>query len=280
MKVIKQPSELHLYLDTVRNSGQIIGFVPTMGALHKGHLSLIEKSVSENNFTLVSIFVNPTQFNESSDFTAYPRNDEKDLRLLEKTGADAVFFPSVEGMYGSDKSLLNLDLEGLDTSMEGAFRPGHFKGVITVVDKFFSLAKPNKAYFGLKDYQQLAVITLMAEKLHPSIKIIPCPIEREESGLAMSSRNELLSEHQREEARAISKALFQLEEQWKKKDFRFLVPDALESLKSTSLSPEYLLIADSKTLVPLTSYTGRAAVACIAARSGKVRLIDNVLLPA
>ena len=280
MIIIKQPSELRLYLDNVRNDGQTIGFVPTMGALHKGHLSLLQKSVSENNFTLVSIFVNPTQFNEASDFTAYPRNDAEDLRLLEKTGIDAVFLPSVEDMYGSDKSLLDLDLEGLDKTMEGAFRPGHFKGVITIVDKFFSLIKPHKAYFGLKDYQQLAVITLLAKKLHPEIKIIGCPIEREASGLAMSSRNELLSPEQRSEASAISRVLFRLKELWKKNDFASLIPEALDSVTSTSLKTEYLLIADAETLEPLHKYSGRPAVACIAVRSGKVRLIDNVRLPA
>ena len=163
--------ELRQYIQDIRNSGKTLGFVPTMGALHAGHLSLIEKSRLENDITLLSIFVNPTQFNESSDFTNYPRTEEKDLDLIRSLQIEAVFLPTTEEMYRSGvKDLLDFPLDGLDRVMEGKYREGHFEGVVTIVDKFFALIEPDKAYFGLKDFQQLAIIRYLAQKRYSSLR--------------------------------------------------------------------------------------------------------------
>jgi pantoate--beta-alanine ligase len=251
-----------------------------MGALHKGHLSLVRKCAAENNITIVSIFVNPTQFNESSDFTAYPRNPRKDIDLLASSGTDVVFLPSVEEMYEANQDLLQIDLGTLDQSMEGAHRPGHFKGVITIVDKFLALINPDNAYFGLKDYQQFVIIRLLAKQRYPKINIVACPIEREPSGLAMSSRNELLTEEQKVEAALISATLFELQKNWRLVPFSQLLANAEVAFSNSMLNLEYLIVADANSLVPLTDYPDTGAGACIAARCGNVRLIDNIQVPA
>jgi pantoate--beta-alanine ligase len=269
-------SELEVFLEYYRKKEMSIGFVPTMGALHEGHLSLIRMAQMENECTLLSIFVNPTQFNETSDFKTYPRNEEKDLALIETLAIDAVFIPTTNEMYADDKNdLLDFSLEGLDSVMEGRFRKGHFDGVVTIVDKFFSLIKPNVAYFGLKDFQQLAIIRFLASKRHPKIKIAACPIIREMDGLAMSSRNALLNNDERQKATLISIVLSKIKEKWRVLPFNELINQARTSFDGSDFTLEYLEISDSETLKPLSDYTERPAVACVAAKIGSVRLIDN-----
>jgi pantoate--beta-alanine ligase len=269
-------SELEIFLENFRKEGNSVGFVPTMGALHEGHLSLIRKAKMENECTLLSIFVNPTQFNETSDFKTYPRNEEKDLALIESLEIDGVFIPPSNEMYANDKNdLLDFSLEGLDLVMEGRFRKGHFDGVVTIVDKFFSIIKPNVAYFGLKDFQQLAIIRFLASKRHPKIKIAACPIIREFDGLAMSSRNTLLNNEERQKATLISRVLKTLKENWRVLPFNELINKARTSFDGTDFTLDYLEISDSETLMPLFDYTERSAVVCVAAKIGAVRLIDN-----
>jgi pantoate--beta-alanine ligase len=276
MVILRTVSELEIFLENFRKEGNSVGFVPTMGALHEGHLSLIRKAQMENECTLLSIFVNPTQFNETSDFKTYPRNEEKDLALIESLAIDAVFIPPSNEMYADDKNdLLDFSLEGLDLVMEGRFRKGHFDGVVTIVDKFFSLIKPNVAYFGLKDFQQLAIIRFLASRRHPSIRIAACPIIREVDGLAMSSRNALLNNDERQRATLISKVLGKLKENWRVLPFNELINQARLSFEGTDFTLDYLEISDSETLRPLFDYTERSAVVCVAAKIGAVRLIDN-----
>jgi pantoate--beta-alanine ligase len=253
-----------------------VGFVPTMGALHEGHLSLIRMAQMENECTLLSIFVNPTQFNETSDFKTYPRNEAKDLALIQSLAIDAVFIPPSNEMYADDKTdLLDFSLEGLDLVMEGRYRKGHFNGVVTIVDKFFSLIQPNVAYFGLKDFQQLAIIRFLASKRHPSIRIAACPIIREVDGLAMSSRNALLNNDERHKATLISKVLNTLKKKWRVIPFNDLINQARAMFDGTEFTLEYLEISDPETLKPLIDYNDKSAVACVAAKIGSVRLIDN-----
>ena len=276
MVLLRTVSELEVFLENCRKEEMSVGFVPTMGALHEGHLSLIRMAKMENTCTLLSIFVNPTQFNETSDFKTYPRNEEKDLALIETLAIDAVFIPTTNEMYADDKNdLLDFSLDGLDSVMEGRFRKGHFDGVVTIVDKFFSLIKPNVAYFGLKDFQQLAIIRFLASKRHPNIKIAACPIIREVDGLAMSSRNALLDNDERQKATLISSVLNTLKKQWRVLPFNELIKQARTSFAGTDFTLEYLEISDSETLKPLFDYNEKSAVACVAAKIGSVRLIDN-----
>jgi pantoate--beta-alanine ligase len=276
MVILRTVSELEIFLENFRKEGKSVGFVPTMGALHEGHLSLIRMAQIENDCTLLSIFVNPTQFNETSDFKTYPRNEEKDLALIEALGIDAVFIPTTNEMYAGEKNdLLGFSLEGLDLVMEGRFRKGHFDGVVTIVDKFFSLIKPNVAYFGLKDFQQLAIIRFLASRRHPSIRIAACPIIRETDGLAMSSRNALLNNDERQKATLISKVLNTLKKHWRVLPFNELIKQGRASFDGTDFTLEYLEISDSETLKPLFDYNEKVAVACVAAKIGSVRLIDN-----
>jgi len=279
MLVVRTKSQLTKNLALWRNQGQTIGFVPTMGALHEGHISLVKRALQENHHVLVSLFVNPTQFNEASDYQAYPKSEAADIRMLEEAGADLVFIPEVAEMYGKENdSYLDFDFEGFDLSMEGAFRPGHFRGVVEIVDKLFLLAQANRAYFGQKDFQQLAIVRLLARKRHPATEIVACPIVRENSGLAMSSRNRLLSEDERLRASSISRALFTLKEQWGKLPLDILKEEAWDTLK-TAGEPEYLEIVHRDSLLPVRNTDSIPAVACTAVRVGKIRLIDNVELP-
>jgi pantoate--beta-alanine ligase len=280
MELIRDIQALQQFLSAKREQNLTCGFVPTMGALHQGHISLIKKAQKETDFCLVSIFVNPTQFNESKDFNNYPRQEEKDISMLQAAKVDAVFLPRTEEMYSAGNPLLHLDLEGLDQVMEGTFRPGHFQGVVTVVDKFFSLVHPQKAFFGLKDFQQLAVIRLLARKRYPEIEIVPCEILREPHGLAMSSRNELLNSTDREHARWIFKILSEVAQNWKTKPFGELLDNARKAFNSTMMELEYLEISDALSLKPISDYCGVHAVACVAVRIGGIRLIDNIELPA
>ncbi|KAF0239130.1 MAG: pantoate--beta-alanine [Prolixibacteraceae bacterium] len=255
------------------------GFVPTMGALHDGHISLVRQAVSENKTVVVSIFVNPTQFNDPKDLERYPRNLNADLGLLEKTGCQIVFAPTPEEIYpGPDTRRFNFG--ALETIMEGKHRPGHFNGVAQIVSKFFDIVQPGKAYFGLKDFQQLAIIKEMVSQLKLPVEIVPCPIVREKNGLAMSSRNELLSAEERINAAVISKTLFEANKPFEQKSVRELAEWISETInKNPYLTVEYVEIVDNRQLQPVKSWDDEGEkVCCVAVFCGKVRLIDNVVL--
>lgn len=277
MKVIYTISELKSVLDAERQNGNSIGLVPTMGALHEGHASLVRRSVSENEVTVVSIFVNPTQFNDKNDLNNYPRSLHTDCELLDKDGADYVFAPSVEEMY-PDVDTRTFDFSPLDKVMEGAFRPGHFNGVAQIVSKLFDIVNPDRAYFGDKDFQQLAVIRQMSRQLNMDIEIIGCPIVREEDGLALSSRNALLTQKEKKIASNLSRTLF--------KSRIFAVENSLETIRQYVLNSiesvdglriEYFEIVDGNTLQPVQDWKdSNFVVGCLAAYCGKIRLIDNI----
>ncbi len=257
-----------------------IGFVPTMGALHKGHLSIVKKAKKENDLVVVSIFVNPTQFDKADDLKSYPVTIDNDLKLLKETHCDIVFIPAVEDVYPGNVQSSNFDFDGLDKVMEGAFRDGHFDGVGTVVKRLFEIVKPTRAYFGEKDFQQLQIINKMVEKGKIPVQIVPCEIYRENDGLAMSSRNTRLSEAQRKEAPLIHQTLLNVKKIFSEKDIKYIQKMVEDIFKSnTILELEYFEIADTNTLLstnnklPNTSY--RAFIAVFA---GKVRLIDNLAL--
>ena len=278
MKIISDPRKLKTEIDSFRKSGLKIGFVPTMGALHSGHITLVENSVRENDVTVVSIFVNPTQFNNADDLKKYPRDLNKDANLLSKAGCNLIFAPEPADIY-SDSELnerFTFDFEGLDKVMEGKFRPGHFNGVVQIVSKLFTLVEPHKAYFGEKDFQQLAIIHLMVRKMGFNVEIVDCKIVRETSGLALSSRNERLTAEQKVQAARISAILFESVKLAKTKTPEELHLWVLLQLENApGLKAEYFEIANSVTLQTLKSWD-EPAVGCVAVFCGDVRLIDNV----
>lgn len=277
MKVVNTIIELKSILDAYREKGMSIGFVPTMGALHNGHASLVERSVSENDITVVSVFVNPTQFNDKNDLKNYPRTLDADCALLERVGAAVVFAPTVEEMYPTEDTR-QFSFEPLDTVMEGACRPGHFNGVAQIVSKLFYAVEPHKAYFGEKDFQQLAIIREMVRRLAFNIEIVGCPIVREEDGLAMSSRNTLLSDDERERALTISSALFASADFAKVNTLaatKAFVEDMIDDTDGLEL--EYFQIVDGNTLQQIEEWgDSDYVVGCIALFCGNVRLIDNI----
>ncbi len=261
-----------------KKAGKTIGFVPTMGALHAGHISLINKARAENNFVVCSIFINPTQFNDQNDLIKYPRTPELDKQLLLNAGCDILFSPTVNEMYPVKDERI-FDLGGLDKVMEGVYRPGHFNGVVQIVLKLFDAVKPNRAYFGKKDFQQLAIIKYITKQLNLPIQIIPCETIREEDGLAMSSRNIRLNSVERNQAIQLSKALFFVKENAPHLSVKELKQKVNEMLSCYDLiKTEYFEIADSETLQPVDTVTPDKTVACIAAYVGNVRLIDNISL--
>ena len=282
MQIITTKKELQAMVSACKSQGKTIGLVPTMGALHAGHASLVKRAVNENNVCFVSVFVNPTQFNNKEDLAKYPRNIQRDAELLETIGADFVFAPTPEEMYSAQEmnTTFQFDFAGLDQVMEGKMRPGHFNGVVQVVSRLFYLVQPDKAYFGEKDFQQLAIIHHMVE--HSSLagtfgnlQIIDCPIVREASGLALSSRNERLSESEKKTALAISKTLFASLE-WAKSA---TVPEVQQRVIDTinaveGLEVEYYEIVDQTTLLPTDTFDH--AIGCITVYCGPVRLIDNI----
>lgn len=278
MQIFKTIQEVKNYCAELKSKHKRIGFVPTMGALHNGHLQLVKRSVSENDCTIVSIFVNPTQFNNASDLEKYPRNPEADAVLLAGVGCNAIFLPAVDEMYNKQEQIntFEFDFEGLDKVMEGKFRPGHFNGVVQVVSKLFTITTPDNAYFGEKDFQQLAIIHLMTQRMQFNVHIVDCPIVREESGLAMSSRNERLTTAQRLTAANISRILFESQ-----KVAETSQPDNVKSFVETELNKieglklEYFEITDAVTLQTIDNWD-RPSVGCIAVFCGDVRLIDNV----
>ncbi len=278
MKIVISTAELDKVISQVKRSGKSIGFVPTMGALHAGHKSLVERARAENDFCVVSIFVNPTQFNNKTDLEKYPRNLESDALLLENVGCDLIFAPSTEDMYTNEEmnDSFEFDFGGLDQVMEGKFRPGHFNGVVQIVSKLFDYVKPDKAYFGEKDFQQLAIIHRMVDILNYKVEIIDCPIIREPDGLAMSSRNERLSTNQRKIAVAISKVLFESRNfatRFSPTELTDWVVGEVNAVQG--LEVEYFEIVDAVTLAKIDEWS-KPAVGCITVFCGEVRLIDNI----
>ncbi|MEE1088267.1 MAG: pantoate--beta-alanine ligase [Bacteroidaceae bacterium] len=276
MLIVQTIAELKACLNGEREQGHSVGLVPTMGALHAGHASLVERSVKENDVTVVSIFLNPTQFNDKKDLERYPRTLEADCELLEKCGAQVVFAPSVEEVYPEPDTRV-FSYPPTDAVMEGAFRPGHFNGVCQIVSKLFDYVEPDRAYFGEKDYQQICVIRRMVEDLKMDINIVACPVIREESGLARSSRNTLLSDEERQLAAHIYRVL---SESRKKQmsvaethDFVVREIDAIEGLKV-----QYFSIVDGLTLADVSAWDdAESVVGCITVYCGAVpiRLIDH-----
>ncbi|HNW50466.1 MAG TPA: pantoate--beta-alanine ligase [Prolixibacteraceae bacterium] len=278
MEVVKSVKELRKAIDIQRQSGLAIGFVPTMGALHEGHLSLVNRAGKETDFVVVSIFVNPTQFNNKEDLVRYPRTLEKDLLLLEKTACQLVFAPSVEEVY-PEEDTRKFNFGSIENVMEGKFRPGHFNGVAQVVSKLFDMVRPDKAFFGLKDFQQVAIINKMVEMLKLDLEIVPCPIVRESSGLALSSRNALLSPVEKENACLISKTLFSAVEMAKNHSVDEVKQWVIGTIdKNPYLQTEYFEIVDFNELTPINNWDANVnKIGCIAVHCGKVRLIDNVI---
>ncbi len=254
-----------------------IGFVPTMGALHKGHLSLVECSVKQNDVTVVSIFVNPAQFNDKNDFRNYPKTPDADLKMLEKTKCNILFIPPENEMYDKPDNR-KFNLGQLDEVMEGKYRPGHFNGVAKIVTMLFDLVSPDRAYFGLKDFQQYVIIKKLKEDLKLPVEIIGCPTVREDDGLAMSSRNSLLSDEERKHAALIYHALNQAKQNKRKYVIKEIKAQVINSLnKDPYIRVEYFEIVNSENLKPVQSWGEPSVkIGCIAARVGNVRLIDNI----
>lgn len=277
MLVVETIAELRSHLAAARTEGKSIGLVPTMGALHNGHASLVGRSVEDNEVTVVSVFVNPTQFNDKSDLERYPRTLEADCRLLEGLGADYVFAPSVEEVYPEPDTRV-FDFAPLDKVMEGVYRPGHFNGVAQIVSKLFQYVEPDRAYFGEKDFQQLAIIREMVRQLGLGLQIVGCPIVRESDGLALSSRNALLTSEQRTTALAISKSLFDSVNYAKEHSLAETKQWVEQAIASTEgLELEYYEIVDGTTLQTVGSWEETDyIVGCITVYCGKVRLIDNI----
>lgn len=284
MQIITTKQALQQAVAACKEAKKTIGLVPTMGALHQGHASLVRRAVTENDICVVSVFVNPTQFNNKEDLAKYPRNIERDAELLSSIGAHYVFAPTPEEMYSAEEmnSTFAFDFNGLDQVMEGKMRPGHFNGVVQVVSRLFYLVQPDRAYFGEKDFQQLAIIHHMVE--HSSLagtfgrlQIIDCPIVREESGLALSSRNERLSAEEKKTALGISRTLFASLE-WAKEPEATVakvqqrVIDTINAIDG--LEVEYYEIVDQTTLLPTDTF--HHAIGCVTVYCGPVRLIDNI----
>lgn len=277
MKVIHTIKDLQAELSVLKAQGKKVGLVPTMGALHAGHASLVKRSVNENEVTVVSVFVNPTQFNDKNDLVKYPRTLDADCKLLEACGATYTFAPSVEEMY-PEPDTRQFSYAPLDTVMEGAFRPGHFNGVCQIVSKLFEAVKPHRAYFGEKDFQQLGIIHEMVRQMQFDLEIVGCPIVREEDGLALSSRNARLSAEERENALKISQTLFKsrtFAATHSVSETQKMVEDAIAAAPGLRL--EYFEIVDGNTLQKIGDWNETSyAVGCITVFCGEVRLIDNI----
>ena len=278
MLVLETLRAVQQSLKTAIQTNKKIGFVPTMGALHEGHLSLITKAKETCDLVVASIFVNPTQFNNPADLDKYPRMPEEDAALLESVGCDFLFLPTTESIYPEGYEHLKMDLAPLDEVMEGKYRPGHFAGVIDVVSRLFDIVKPTHAFFGRKDFQQVMIIKYMTKKLNLTIEIVVGETIREQSGLAMSSRNLRLSEQQKQQATVIYETL-----SFGKEMAPFLSPqevliEMISIIEASTLELEYLEIVDAETLLPLTDFWLPGATACVVAYCGEVRLIDNLEL--
>ena len=280
MEIYYTKKELQLALEALKLNNKVITLVPTMGALHEGHLSLINFAKPKTDITVCSIFVNPTQFNDPKDLEKYPRPIEKDIQLLESVGCDMLFLPSVEEMYPPNDEPWHIDLGELDRIWEGEHRPGHFQGVTQIVHKLFELVKPDYACFGQKDFQQVMVIQKMIQIKNLPIQLLICPIIRNANGLALSSRNARLSDEGREIALAIFKSLNAIKSNFKSKSIPNLLEEARTILaQQPEITIEYLSICESSTLSPVTKLEeGKSYVAIITVWLEGVRLIDNIIL--
>lgn len=278
MIIFKQSADLSNWLNVETATGKSIGFVPTMGALHAGHISLITLSKARANWTVCSIFVNPTQFNDPKDFQKYPITLEKDIALLEAAGADVLFLPGVTELYpGGTANLEHYDLGSLGTVLEGKYRPGHFQGVCQVMYRLLSTVRPDDLFMGQKDYQQCLVIQRLLELMGLPTRFHRCPIVREPDGLAMSSRNIRLNPTERANAPAIYHALLSLAQNFRIKPTTSLA-EAETILEKAQFRIDYISVADANTLIPVSDPTSADIVALIAAFQGEVRLIDNMIL--
>jgi pantoate--beta-alanine ligase len=281
MDILRTVREVRDVISSLHSEGKTVGLVPTMGALHEGHFSLVRKCAADNDICVVSIFVNPTQFNNKEDLLKYPRNLDRDARFLEKEGVNIIFAPSEEEIY-PEPDTRQFDFGLIDKVMEGVHRPGHFNGVAQVVSRLFDIVKPDRAYFGEKDFQQLAVIRAMVKQLELPVQIVPMPIVREKSGLALSSRNERLTQKQKEIAVAISKTLFESREWMADCTVAEVVKNVTDTLNAyEELGVEYYEIVDGNTLQSISDWVDSDyIVGCIAIFCGEVRLIDNVVYKA
>jgi pantoate--beta-alanine ligase len=248
-----------------------------MGALHAGHCSLMHAAKAANEVVVLSIFVNPRQFNDSADFDKYPRTLTEDIKCAEAEGVDFIYLPSYDELFSRPSVASDVQLNGLDLSMEGASRPGHFRGVVEVVYALFEHVNPSNAYFGQKDFQQLAIIRAMVSSLKLRVSIVSCPTLREIDGLAMSSRNLRLSQSERQEALVLYKALSFVKEHWKNRPSMEVLDQAKQLIAASTLRLDYLLLVDPDSLLPISN-NAQSAVVCVAAYCGEVRLIDNMLL--
>lgn len=282
MNIVKSKEQVAKIWQDLKTSKLSIGLVPTMGALHEGHVSLVKQALSENDKVFVSIFVNPTQFNNPNDLSTYPRTLERDVALLKTVSEDSiiVYAPTVDDIYGNNVESVTFDFDGLEKEMEGEFRDGHFDGVGTVVKRFFEIVKPDNAYFGEKDYQQLQIIRKLVDKYQIPINVVGCDIYREASGLAMSSRNERLTPEHKKEAPIIYKTLKSAKKKFGTKSAKKVTEWVDKQFaKNDLLELEYFTIADIKTLKPIKRKSKKKKYrAFIAVYAGDVRLIDNIAL--
>lgn len=280
MRIINTVQELRIAIKAAKREGKSIGFVPTMGYLHKGHMSLVETAKNENDVVVASIFVNPTQFGEGEDLDTYPKDFEGDQNKLSEIGTDILFYPSVKEMYPDGFSTF-VEVEGDMTNVLcGSSREGHFKGVTTIVTKLFNMVTPDRAYFGQKDAQQVAVIMKMVKDLNIDIEIIPCPIYREEDGIAMSSRNKFLSTEERRDALILSKSLFEAKAEIEagERDSKKIVDGIIDKIKTLDYAIiDYVEVVDAFTLKRINKIEGVVLIA-LAVKIGKPRLIDNLRL--
>ncbi|MCF6131748.1 pantoate--beta-alanine ligase [Flavobacterium wongokense] len=281
MLLFNTQRELVSHLNSISNEKTSIGFVPTMGALHQGHLSLLEESLKHNSINVISIFVNPTQFNNAEDLAKYPKTLDADIEKI-KSVSDAiiVFAPSVDDIYEGKTISQHFDYDGLENQMEGKFRPGHFDGVGTIVKRLFEIVKPNNAYFGEKDFQQLQIVKKLVSKYKIPVNVVGCPIYRETNGLAMSSRNERLTQEERKKAAIIYKTISQAKKLFALKSAKEVTDFVVREFKKQSdFELEYFQIADEATLLPCTRKTkGKKYRAFIAVFVNKIRLIDTISL--
>ena len=277
MKIVNSIKELRLQLDEDKQKGKKVGLVPTMGALHAGHISLVKRCVAENDVCVVSIFVNPTQFNNPNDLLTYPRTLDEDCQLLESSGCTYVFAPSVEEMYPEPDNRV-FDFGTVAQVMEGARRPGHFNGVAQIVSKLFYAVKPDVSYFGEKDFQQIAVIRAMVKQLEIPVEIVDCPIQRESDGLALSSRNTRLTPEQRQKAPVIARTLKESVTFVPEKSVQQVIDYVVSTINNVpDMSVEYFEIVDGNTLESISNWSDTTyPVGCITVYCGEVRLIDNV----
>ena len=277
MEIVSTRKDLRNKIDRWKNEGKVIGFVPTMGALHKGHLSLVKEARKHCDVVVVSIFVNPTQFNNPDDLKTYPRDLDKDVKMLEELDVELIFAPTVKEMY-PEEDTRQFDFGNLDKVMEGKYRPGHFNGVAQVVSKLFDQVTPDKAFFGEKDFQQLAIIRRLVKDLKMPVDVVGCPIVREPDGLAMSSRNMLLTPEMRKNAPVIAETLSESLNFAPGKTVKETIDLVTEKINNTGeLEVEYFEIVDGDTLQAVENWDdSNYIVGCIAVFAGKVRLIDNV----